>query len=271
MVRRFVLLIGAVTASMLAADMYGVTTLGARPSAHATAQHTTMSGRSASSPQPATTPPAPARSSPDPFSLIARPSGDAVDIYPSPGSPRPIIRMPSVWLLNMDPSDPIPQVFLVVGHAPGGWLQILLPQRPNGTRGWVRAAAVGLLKDPWRLDVSVGQHTVRVYDGAALIYQGPVATGAPATPTPLGEYYIRVLLRSSEPLGVYGPYAYGLSAHSEALTTFNGGDAEIGLHGNDDASALGHSVTHGCVRMDNAEITSLAAALPLGTPVHIGP
>ena len=64
-------------------------------------------------------------------------------------------------------------------------------------------------------------------------------------------------------------FAYGLSAHSDALTTFAGGDAEVGVHGNNDASALGRSVTHGCVRMDNAEITALSALLPLGTPVHI--
>ena len=31
----------------------------------------------------------------------------------------------------------------------------------------------------------------------------------------------------------------GLSRHSEALDTFNGGDAEIDIHGNNDASVLG--------------------------------
>ncbi|HWG72514.1 MAG TPA: L,D-transpeptidase, partial [Acidimicrobiales bacterium] len=76
-------------------------------------------------------------------------------------------------------------------------------------------------------------------------------------------------LRSTEPASVYGPFAYGLSAHSDALTTFDGGDAEIGIHGNDDAAVLGQSVTHGCVRMDNAEITKLSKILPLGTPVKI--
>ena len=53
------------------------------------------------------------------------------------------------------------------------------------------------------------------------------------------------------------------------LSSFDGGDAEIGLHGNDDASVLGDNVTHGCIRMDNAEITKLAALLPLGTPVDV--
>ena len=68
---------------------------------------------------------------------------------------------------------------------------------------------------------------------------------------------------------MYGPYAYGLSSHSDALDTFAGGDAEIGIHGNNDASVLGNDVTHGCIRMDNDAITMLAKQLPLGTPVDI--
>jgi len=78
-----------------------------------------------------------------------------------------------------------------------------------------------------------------------------------------------VLMKAPNPGGAYGPYAYGLSSHSDALSSFNGGDAEIGLHGNDDASVLGSAVSHGCIRMDNTEITKLAALLPLGTPVDI--
>jgi hypothetical protein len=46
---------------------------------------------------------------------------------------------------------------------------------------------------------------------------------------------------------------------------------ELGLHGNADAASLGSGVTHGTIRMDNAEITTLAGILPLGTPVHVGP
>jgi lipoprotein-anchoring transpeptidase ErfK/SrfK len=76
-------------------------------------------------------------------------------------------------------------------------------------------------------------------------------------------------VQAIDPTTVYGPYAYGLSSHSDALETFAGGDAEIGIHGNNDASVLGSDVTHGCVRMDNAAITVLSKQLPLGTPVEI--
>ena len=62
--------------------------------------------------------------------------------------------------------------------------------------------------------------------------QEPVAVGKESTPTPTGTYYTRVLLKAPDPNTVYGPYAYGLSGHSEVLTEFNGGDAELGIHGN---------------------------------------
>ena len=68
---------------------------------------------------------------------------------------------------------------------------------------------------------------------------------------------------------MYGPYAYGLSSHSDSLDEFAGGDAEIGIHGNNDASVLGTDATHGCIRMDNDAITMLAKQLPLGTPVTV--
>ena len=90
-----------------------------------------------------------------------------------------------------------------------------------------------------------------------MLYQGDVAIGTDDTPTPTGEYYVRVKVKAIDPNTVYGPYAWGLSSHSDALETFDGGDAEIGIHGNNDATVLGHDVTHGCVRMDNDAITTL--------------
>ena len=78
-----------------------------------------------------------------------------------------------------------------------------------------------------------------------------------------------MLVKAPDPNTVYGPYAYGLSSHSDALASFDGGDAEIGIHGNNDASVLGHDASHGCIRMDNQAITRLAFLLPLGTPVDV--
>jgi lipoprotein-anchoring transpeptidase ErfK/SrfK len=202
-----------------------------------------------------------------------------VQVYDEPDAATPTHTYPNPWLLNDDPASPIKQAYLVERvSADGKWVHVLLPERPNGLAGWVRASDFNLTENPYNIAVSLADHKITVREGEKAIYEGPVATGSDTplpdsggkpTPTPTGIYYIRVLLKNSDPSSVYGPYAYGLSAHSETLDTFNGGDAEVGIHGNNDASVLGTSITHGCVRMDNDEITKLADILPLGTPVVI--
>jgi lipoprotein-anchoring transpeptidase ErfK/SrfK len=201
----------------------------------------------------------------------AQATGSGITIYSAPNSSTPSQTLPNPWLF--DPNDPrttVPQVFLVdASGGRAGWIHVLLPVRPNGSAGWVRASDVDLARVDYHVLVELGAHRITVWHGDQVLYGGPVAVGAPRTPTPTGDYYTRVLIKARNPNTVYGPYAYGLSSHSNALSSFNGGDAEIGLHGNDDASVLGQSVTHGCIRMDNAEITRLAALLPLGTPVEV--
>jgi lipoprotein-anchoring transpeptidase ErfK/SrfK len=135
----------------------------------------------------------------------------------------------------------------------------------------VKKSDVRLTPNRFRIEVALGAHQITVYDGDSVMIQEPIAVGKESTPTPTGKYYTRVLLKAPDPNTVYGPYAYGLSGHSEVLTEFNGGDAELGIHGNNDASVLGQSVSAGCIRMSNESITRLAGILPLGTPVTISP
>jgi len=167
-------------------------------------------------------------------------------------------------------SHTVPQIFLVTDQNEE-WAQVLLPVRPNGTTGWVKKSDVRLTPNRFRIEVELGAHQITVYDGEQVMIQEPIAVGKESTPTPTGKYYTRVLLKAPDPNTVYGPYAYGLSGHSEVLTEFNGGDAELGIHGNNDASVLGQSVSAGCIRMSNESITRLAGILPLGTPVEILP
>jgi len=121
-------------------------------------------------------------------------------------------------------------------------VQVLLPVRPNGSTGWIRDSDATIASTTFRITVELGARRITVTNAGTVTYRGPVAAGAPASPTPTGNYYLRVLLRAPDPDSVYGPYAYGLSSHSEVLDTFSGGDAEIGIHRNDDASVLGTPV-----------------------------
>jgi lipoprotein-anchoring transpeptidase ErfK/SrfK len=225
-------------------------------------------------PRPTTTtlPPTTTTTLPPYVSLRAEAKGPTLAVYASPESPQPDQTLPNPWVYDPAyPDQTVPQVFLVTQQRPDGWVQVLLPVRPNGTTGWVKSSDVQLATDSYQVKVELGARQITVTDKTDVIYQGPVAIGAPDTPTPTGRYYIRVLVKAINPNAGYGPFAYGLSSHSDALETFNGGDAEIGIHGNGDASALGHDVSHGCIRMDNYAITLLSGLLPLGTPVDVLP
>ena len=94
-------------------------------------------------------------------------------------------------------------------------------------------------------------------------------TSLSRTPTPSGLYYIAELLRQPNPNGFYGPWAFALSAYSPVLSHFGGGGGQVGIHGTNEPLGIGHTVSHGCIRVRNSVIERLAAILPLGTPVRI--
>lgn len=162
------------------------------------------------------------------------------------------------------------EVLAVVGQPDAsGWLQVELPIRPNGSTGWIPAAGVSLTQTSYRVVVNRATNTLTVFDGVSQVVQVPAAVGKPSTPTPAGNTYLWELIRPNNPNGAYGPYIFGLAMFSDAYAVFNGGDAQIGIHGQDEPWSVGHPVSHGCVRVDNSVITQLAGLLPLGTPVTI--
>ncbi|MDQ1632559.1 MAG: hypothetical protein QOC80_2531, partial [Frankiaceae bacterium] len=161
-----------------------------------------------------------------------------------------------------------PLTFLVLDQI-DSWVQVALPVRPNGSSGWVKQEQVLLKPTPYRLDIALKAHELRLFKDGEVQQTYSIGVGKTETPTPGGTYYLRVLIKTTQPNGAYGPYAYGLNGFSQVLTDFAGGDGVIGLHGTNDPSSIGKDVSHGCIRLNNADITALAKILPLGTPVRI--
>lgn len=188
-------------------------------------------------------------------------NGASIGVYDKPGGR--VVRT----FANPQPSG-APLVFLLVTDQKD-WLRVQLPARPNGSTGWVRRADVSVRGVAYRVDVLRGAHELRLYEHDRLVRTFPVGIGTSRTPTPGGTFYLKELLRPPDPHGDYGPYAYGLSGFSNVLTSFNGGDGVIGIHGTRDPSSVGRDVSHGCIRLRNADVTYLAERLPLGTPVRI--
>ncbi len=208
---------------------------------------------------------------PEFVSLVALANVPRLSIYDTPDAPSASRVVTNPWfVVENDPSTEINQVFLVEAQRPDGWVKILLPVHPIGTTGWVRTDDVKLNKVGYKIKIQIGASLLTVFHRGDVVYQGPIAVGMPRSPTPTGNYYIRVVLKApSGPPSAFGPYELGLASRTKAFTTFTGADGEIAILGNDDPSALGRSVTLGSVRMENAEITTLAGLLPLGTPVQI--
>ena len=100
-----------------------------------------------------------------------------------------------------------------------------------------------------------------------MLLRAPVGVGTPDAPTPPGEFYVRnKLTRYRSP--AYGPVAFGTSARSPTLTDWPAGGF-VGIHGTDRPDLLPGRVSHGCIRMRNADILRLERLMPVGTPLTI--
>lgn len=161
-----------------------------------------------------------------------------------------------------------PLVVVAIGNTPDR-LWVELPVRPNGSRGWIDRTKVSLASHEFKLIVELTAHKLVAMDGTKQLLEAPIGVGKGQTPTPNGTYYITELLKPPTANSIYGSYAYGLSGFSEVLKKFGDGDGQVGIHGTNDPSSIGKDVSHGCIRLNNADIEKLVAQLPLGTPVEV--
>ena len=146
------------------------------------------------------------------------------------------------------------------------WLQVRLPWRPNDATGWVHADRVILRPTPWRLVVSTAERTLSAYRRGRLVRRVEVVVGKPSTPTPQGLFSI-IGAWPSSPNAFLGTWILPLTAHSDALQQFDGGDGTVGIHGRGGASLLdplGSAASHGCIRVANASIDWLVRSIGVG-------
>jgi lipoprotein-anchoring transpeptidase ErfK/SrfK len=167
----------------------------------------------------------------------------------------------------------VPTVFSLVAvsktrRCAPAWYRVQVPVRPNGTTGWVRAAAVRVLAVDTRIVIHVRARRLELVRGGRIVLRTPISTGARDTPTPIGRFYVKERLLPRNPNGPWGPAALGTSAFSPVLKSWAQG-GPVGIHGTDDPSAIGRPVSHGCIRLPNATMRRLFRLTPAGTPVII--
>lgn len=151
------------------------------------------------------------------------------------------------------------------------WLRVRLPIRPNGSTGWVMEDNVEVQRLRYRIEISRKLHKLNLLRDGKRIGSTRVVVGAPATPTPSGQFAVLEVVR--QPKGsVLGPWALHLTAHSNVLDNYGGGPGRVALHGRSGGllnDPLGTSRSHGCIRMPNAFVARLQKVAVEGTPVVI--
>jgi lipoprotein-anchoring transpeptidase ErfK/SrfK len=120
-----------------------------------------------------------------------------------------------------------------------------------------------------------GSNRLYLYDGMRQIRIFGVATGQDKYPTPLGRFEVVVKWRNPWWFPPASPWAKGEKpippGPSNPLGTRWMGlsAAGVGIHGTNNESSIGYSVSHGCIRMHVSDAEWLFNRVEIGTPVFI--
>jgi len=154
-----------------------------------------------------------------------------------------------------------------------GWVEVRVAQRPNGSTAWVRAADVTMSSTPYRIIINTTTMHLTLYKDARQILSAPAGIGTTSDPTPAGDYFVAFLEAPPRPNPGYGAFILVTSAHSDSIADWDGsGDAVIGIHGplgdNTEIGTAGARVSHGCIRLHEADLIKLRD-VPPGSPIEV--
>ena len=157
---------------------------------------------------------------------------------------------------------------LSVAFRKGDWIAVRSPRLGNGQLGWVHATPLRLLRRPVELEVDLSRRELIVRDARDVERRISVAVGAPATPTPVGRFYITDKLPGADFGAYYGCCILALSGRQPNLPEgWSGGD-RLAIHGSP-TPTWGHAVSNGCLHAAEPDLRYLMKAVPLGTAVRI--
>ena len=123
-----------------------------------------------------------------------------------------------------------------------------------------------------------GSNRLYLYSGPRFVRVFPVATGQAAWPTPLGQF--QIVVKQVNPWW-YPPTQDAWAAGAKPVppgpgnplgTRWMGLSAPgVGIHGTSEPWSIGHSESHGCIRMQIPAAEWLYSRVQIGTPVFIIP
>jgi lipoprotein-anchoring transpeptidase ErfK/SrfK len=186
-----------------------------------------------------------------------------VEVYESPTDSDAWITLEETTILGTA------TVLGVISSSQGGWVEVMLPIRPNGSTGWVRTDDVSLYVVDSEIVVDLTKKRLTYMVDGVEVLKTDVGIGSAYNQTPPGDYFVTDNVTLADPNSPWGPHALGLSARSDTITEFNGGDGIIGIHGTNNPNSIGDSISLGCIRVPNEKITLLHEMVPLGTRVTV--
>jgi lipoprotein-anchoring transpeptidase ErfK/SrfK len=164
-----------------------------------------------------------------------------------------------------------PTVAWVRRQSPTGEFGLVdVPYAAERAEGWIRLRGLDRSWTRIRVVADLSEHRITVWRGDGVLVRAPAATGAPASPTPVGRYFVtdRVAFPGG---GALGTFAFGISGIQTRLPAgWTGGD-QLAIHGTDAPASIGHDASAGCLRVSEATLARLPPLLRLGTPVVVRP
>jgi lipoprotein-anchoring transpeptidase ErfK/SrfK len=131
--------------------------------------------------------------------------------------------------------------------------------------------------------VSKGSSTLTVTDPAGdMLMHAPVTSGSEHDPLPIGNWTVTAVVRN--PTFNYNPDLFWDAEPSHAKAKIPAGPngpvgvvwididkPHYGIHGTPEPGSVGHTASHGCVRLTNWDALKLAAMVGKGTKVEFVP
>ena len=147
---------------------------------------------------------------------------------------------------------------------------VAVPYSAKRATGWIELTGLELDRTPYSVESDLSRHLITVKKFDKTILRMPAATGAAASPTPPGRYFVtdRVPFEAGS---YFGTFAFGISGIQPNLPPgWTGGD-QLAIHGTNDPGSIGTSASAGCLRVSERSLDRLKPKLGLGTPVIVTP
>ncbi|MGH3933233.1 MAG: L,D-transpeptidase family protein [Pseudonocardiaceae bacterium] len=179
-----------------------------------------------------------------------------VPVFAAPGGPA-IARIGS---------EQVGETWLSVIDEQPGWVQVLLPSRPNGSVGWLPTDGLDRAVTPYLVRVHLQSFKMELFREGALLGKWTIGIGKKSAPTPLGRTFL--LGSFSDRKQRYSPVILPLGSHSPTLDTFGGGPGTVAIHTWPTDDVFGTRSSDGCIRVPNDALDQLTE-VPLGTLVLV--